>query len=235
MRGMKDHQGNAIATRPYAPARLPLEEALARASSDLAHYATRRSVRHFSSDPVPRELVEAAIRIAGTAPSGAHRQPWHFVAICDPALKRRIREAAEAEERDFYERRAPPEWLEALAPLGTDFVKEHITAAPWVVIVFRRDRDILPAQGSAPPVVLKNYYVAESVGIALGFFISALHRFGLATLPHTPAPMTFLRELCGRPEHEKPFVLMPVGYPAADCRVPDLSRKTLEEISQFME
>jgi nitroreductase len=182
----------------------------------------------FSPEPVPREVIETAIRIAGTAPSGAHRQPWQFVAIQEPALKAAIRRATEAEEREFYERRAPPEWLEALAPLGTDFHKEYLTVAPWIVVVFRRDYDLLP-DGTR----LKNYYVAESVGIAVGFFIQALHRAGLATLTHTPAPMTFLRQLCGRPANEKPYVLMPVGYPTADCVVPDLQRKSLEEIAEF--
>lgn len=189
---------------------------------------TRRSVRHFSTDDVPREVIENAIRVAGTAPSGAHRQPWYFVAIADPALKAQIREAAEKEEREFYERRAPDEWLEALAPLGTDFVKEHITDAPWLLVVFRRDYELLP-DGTK----LKGYYLNESVGIAVGFLISALHRAGLATLTHTPAPMTFLREICGRPASEKPFVLMPVGYPSEDCVVPDIERKPLEEIAEF--
>lgn len=182
----------------------------------------------FSSDPVPREALELAISIAGTAPSGAHRQPWHFVAISDPELKAAIREKVEEEERDFYERRAPQEWLDALAPLGTDFVKTHITDAPWLIVVFRRDYDLLPDGGR-----LKNYYMTESVGIAVGFLIQALHRAGLATLTHTPAPMTFLREICGRPSNEKPFVLMPIGYPAEGCIVPDLQRKGLDEISEF--
>ncbi len=182
----------------------------------------------FSTDYVPREAIEEAIRVAGTAPSGAHRQPWHFVAVADPGLKARIREAAEAEEREFYDRRAPKEWLEALAPLGTDFQKSHLSDAPWVVIVFRRDYEELP-DGRR----LKSYYMTESVGIAVGFFIQALHRAGLATLTHTPAPMTFLREICGRPPSEKPFVLMPVGYPAVDCVVPDLRRKALEEFAEF--
>lgn len=188
----------------------------------------RRSVRMFSSDPVPREAIEWAIRIAGTAPSGAHKQPWHFVAIGDPELKRRLREAAEEEERKFYDEKAPPEWLEALAPLGTDFKKEHLTEAPWVIVVFRRDYDVLPDGTRA-----KCYYMTESVGIAVGFLIQALHRAGLATLTHTPSPMTFLRDLCGRPLNEKPFVVLPVGYPAADCVVPGLERKPLEGIAEF--
>ena len=194
-----------------------------------AEAAARRSVRHFSADPVPRELIERAIAIAGTAPSGAHRQPWHFVAISDPALKSRVRQAAELEEHEFYERRAPAEWREALAPLGTDFHKDYLDVAPWLIVVFRRDPEVLP-DGRR----LKNYYVQESVGIAVGFLIQALHRAGLATLTHTPSPMTFLRELCARPVNEKPFVLMPVGYPAEECTVPDLVRKPLAEIASFL-
>ena len=212
---------------PYRPERVPPEESARRIAADYAVMEGRRSVRHFSTDEVPRAVIEDAIRIAGTAPSGAHRQPWYFVAISDPELKRRIREAAEKEEREFYERRAPDEWLDALAPLGTDTVKEHITDAPWLLVVFRRDWELLP-DGTK----LKGYYLNESVGIAVGFLISALHRAGLATLTHTPAPMTFLREICGRPESEKPFVIMPVGYPADDCVVPDIGRKPLEEISE---
>lgn len=182
----------------------------------------------FSSDPVDREVIETAIRIASTAPSGAHKQPWYFVAISNHEMKASIREAAEAEEREFYDRRATPEWLEVLRPLGTDFQKSHITDAPWVIVVFRQDYEVL-ADGTRS----KNYYMSESVGIAVGFLIQALHRAGLATLTHTPAPMTFLREICGRPANEKPFVLLPVGYPAADCVVPNLRRKALEEVSDF--
>ncbi|MDQ3031155.1 MAG: nitroreductase family protein [Myxococcota bacterium] len=217
-----------IRTTPHRPARVPPDEIVRRTEADLAVASARRSVRSFSSDAVPRAAIENAIRIAGTAPSGAHRQPWYFVAIEDPEIKRRIREAAELEERAFYEQRAPAEWLEALAPLGTDFVKEHLTAAPWLVVVFRRDTEALE-DGR----VLKSYYVSESVGIAVGFLIQALHRAGLATLTHTPAPMSFLREICQRPKNEKPYLIMPIGYPADDCEVPDLARKTLEEIAEI--
>jgi nitroreductase len=182
----------------------------------------------FSKREVPREAIELAILTAGTAPSGAHLQPWHFVAISNPETKVRIRERAEVEEKEFYERKITPEWRAALEPLGTDFVKAHITDAPWLIVVFRRDYDVL-ADGSRR----KNYYMTESVGIAVGFMIQALHRAGLATLTHTPAPMTFLRELCGRPVNEKPFVLLPVGYPSDDCVVPELHRKSLQEISDF--
>lgn len=219
---------SGMRTVPYRPARVPADEVVERLRSDLEIASMRRTVRHFSSDAVPREAIESAIRIAGTAPSGAHRQPWYFVAIEDAETKQRIREAAEAEERSFYEQRAPAEWLEALAPLGTDFVKEHITVAPWLIVVFRRDHETLP-DGR----VLKSYYVSESVGIAVGFLIQALHRAGLATLTHTPAPMSFLRDVCGRPKSEKPYVIIPVGYPAEGCEVPDLARKSLAEIAEM--
>lgn len=214
---------------PYRPGRVSPNEAVSRLQDDYLSADSRRSVRMFSPDPVPREAVESAIRIAGTAPSGAHRQPWHFVAISDQETKRRIKEEAERAENEFYTKKAPPEWLEALKPLGTDFHKEYLTVAPWIVVVFRRDYDLL-ADGTR----LKNYYMTESVGIAVGFFIQALHRAGLATLTHTPAPMTFLREICGRPANEKPFVLMPVGYPSGDCVVPELRRKPLEQIATFL-
>jgi len=214
---------------PYQPDRITSEETLRIITRDYAIADARRTVRHFSSDPVQQEVIESVIRIAGTAPSGAHRQPWHFAAISNADIKEQIREAAENEEREFYSRRATPEWLDALAPLGTDFVKEHIITAPWLIIVFRRDYDILE-DGSRQ----KNYYMTESVGIAVGFLIQALHRAGLATLTHTPAPMNFLRDICKRPLHEKPFVLMPVGYPHPNCMVPCLERKPLDEISSFL-
>lgn len=214
---------------PYRIERVDPEKVIHRLRDDFEIAKTRRSVRMFSSESVPQEAIEWAIRIAGTAPSGAHRQPWHFCAISGPEIKRRIREAAEAEEREFYDRRATPEWLAALEPLGTDFVKSHLTDAPWLIVVFRLDYEERP-DGSRN----KNYYMAESVGIAVGFLIQALHRAGLCTLPHTPSPMTFLRDICGRPLNEKPFVLLPVGYPAADCTVPDMGRKSLAEISSFL-
>ncbi len=216
-------------TIPFCPIRISTEESIGslREAYDVADQ--RRSIRHFAQDPVPKEVIELAIAIAGTAPSGAHRQPWHFVAISDPDMKLRLREAAEAEEREFYSRKASPEWLAALEPLGTDFIKTHLTDAPWVVVVFREDYGVA-ADGSR----IKNYYMTESVAIAVGFFIQALHRAGLCTLTHTPSPMTFLRELCGRPVNEKPLVVIPVGYPAADCRVPDLARKPLQEIATFI-
>ena len=217
-----------IKTVPYRPERICHEESLKRLDEDYGVAEARRSIRMFSPDPVPQYLIEQAIRIAGTAPSGAHRQPWHFVAINDRETRLRIKDEAEKAEHEFYTKKAPAEWLEALEPLGTDFDKGYLTVAPWLVVVFRRDYEEL-ADGRR----LKNYYMTESVGIAVGFFIQALHRAGLATLTHTPAPMTFLREICGRPLGEKPFVLMPVGYPADDCVVPDIARKPLDEIAEF--
>jgi iodotyrosine deiodinase len=210
--------------------RLPEEEMLRRARAAYAEMDRRRTTRHFSPDPVPRELVELAVRAAGTAPSGAHQQPWTFAVVSDPALKARIREAAEEEERASYAGRMPEEWLEALAPLGTDAVKEHITTAPYLVVLFRQLHGVRP-DGSRRT----HYYTTESCGIAAGLFIAAVHRMGLATLTHTPSPMGFLGELLGRPANEKAFLLMPVGYPAEDARVPDLHRKPLEEISVWFE
>lgn len=187
----------------------------------------RRSVRFFSERPVPRDLIEIAIETASTAPSGAHRQPWRFVAISDSEIKKAIRVAAEKEERESYEGgRMPPEWLEALAPLGTDWRKPYLETVPWIVVVFEELYG-LESDGERT----KNYYVKESVGIACGFFIAALHRMGLATLTHTPSPMGFLSRILGRPKNEKPYILFPIGYPADDCTVPDLRRKTLEEVS----
>ena len=189
----------------------------------------RRSVRDFSPEPVPRELVVEACRVAGMAPSGAHQQPWTFVLIGDePELRRRIREAAEAEEREGYAHRMSPEWLEALAPLGTDWHKPHLTDAPWLIVVFEQVYGLRQQGDEAARV--KHYYVRESVGIAVGFLLAALTHAGLATLTHTPSPMGFLRDILGRPENERPYVVIPVGYPAADATVPDLARKQLPEI-----
>jgi len=197
-----------------------------RAEAFLEDMDGRRSVRHFSPDPVPRRLIEAAIRTASTAPSGANRQPWRFVAVSRPDLKRRIRIAAEEEERRSYEHRMPPEWLEALEPLGTDWRKPYLETVPWIVVVFEEVHGVLP--DGTPR---KNYYVKESVGIACGLFITALHHMGLATLTHTPSPMGFLRDILQRPKHERPFILFPVGYPASDATVPDIARKPLEEVA----
>lgn len=217
-----------VSTVPYRPVRREPAEVVASLRAQLDVARGRRSVRQFDPTPVPREAIEAALAIAGTAPSGAHRQPWTFVAVSDPALRRRIREGAEAEERAFYSERATPEWLAALEPLGTDAVKAHLTDAPWLIVVFRRDAELVRGER------LRNYYVAESVGIAVGMLLAALHRAGLAALTHTPAPMGFLRELCGRPPEERPYLLIPVGFPAADCEVPDLRRKSLDEIAVFL-
>jgi len=191
----------------------------------------RRSVRHFSDRSVPREVVELAIRTAGTAPSGAHKQPWHFVLIGDPRVKREIRRAAEAEERESYERRMPKAWLEDLAPLGTDWRKPFLTTCPWLVAVFAQPHGVPSAPEAEKP---KHYYVQESVGIAVGILLAALHVSGVATLTHTPSPMGFLREILGRPEHERAYMLIALGYPAPGCRVPDLRRKSFEEISTIV-
>jgi nitroreductase len=185
----------------------------------------RRSVRHFSAEAAPYELVENAIATAATAPSGAHQQPWTFVVVSDPDLKRRIRRAAEEEERRSYESRMPDEWLEALRPLGTDWRKPHIEDAPFVIVVFEQVYGVA-ADGSK----VKHYYVRESVGIAVGFLLASLHAAGLAALTHTPSPMAFLRDILDRPANERPYVLIPVGYPADGCTVPDLERKRLSDV-----
>jgi iodotyrosine deiodinase len=211
---------------PLVFRRRPPGEVLLRAREAYDEMRARRTTRDFSDDPVPREAIELAIRTAGTAPSGAHQQPWTFVAVSDAGVKRRMRDAAEEEERLNYGGRMPAEWLQALEPLGTDAVKEHITTAPWVVVLFRQVYGVGPG-GERRTL----YYTSESCGIAAGFFIAAIHRMGLATLTHTPSPMRFLSRLLERPASEKPFLLMPVGYPAPDARVPDLTRKPLEEIS----
>ena len=212
------------------------EESAARADAFYAEMARRRSVRDFSDRPVPRALVERAIQTAATAPSGAHQQPWTWVAVQDADLKRQIREAAEAEERAFYEARAPDDWLDALAPLGTDWRKPFLETAPWLVVLFaQRWGAARPGRGgegaAAPPAKTKHYYVQESCGIAAGLFIAALHRMGLATLTHTPSPMRFLGEVLGRPPNEAALVLFPVGYPAEGASVPDLQRKGLDEVA----
>lgn len=215
--------------RPFVPlafTRLSLEESAERARTFFEEMNRRRTTRHFSTDPVPRELIEWAIRTAGTAPSGAHQQPWTWVAVSDPGLKRQIREAAEREEREFYAGRAPEEWLEALAPLGTDEHKAHLTDAPWLVVLFAQTHGLRPDGGKRT-----HYYVPESCGIAAGLFIAAVHQMGLVSLTHTPSPMGFLRELLGRPVNERALLLMPVGYPVPDAKVPDLSRKALDEMA----
>ncbi len=215
---------------PYRPERLSPSEMEARAEAFFAELARRRSVRHFSDEPVPRRLVELAIRAAGTAPSGAHQQPWTFVAVSDPATKTRIREAAEAEERRSYESRMSDEWLEAIAPMGTDWQKPYLETVPWIVVLFAQQYGVDPEGGKR-----KHYYVQESCGIAAGLFVAALHDMGLCTLTHTPSPMRFLGELLGRPAHERASILFPIGYASDDAVVPDLTRKSLDEIAVFVE
>jgi nitroreductase len=218
---------------PLSFERIPAHESRARAQAFLAAMRRRRTVREFSPEPVPRDIIDAAIEAAATAPSGANRQPWKFVVVEDPEVKCRIREAAEAEERDFYERRAPAEWLEALAPLGTDWHKPFLTIAPYLIVVFRLDYE--PARlADGTERRRKNYYVQESVGIAVGMLLAALQLAGLATLTHTPSPMRFLSQVLGRPVHERPYLLIPVGYPAPDTRVPELTKKSLDEVREVV-
>lgn len=201
--------------------RMPAASMISTAQVFADRMALRRSVRDFAPTPVPDGVIEAAIRAAASAPSGANLQPWRFVVVTDPERKRRLREAAEAEEREFYHRRAPAQWLEALAPLGTDWRKPFLETAPALIVVFEVH------QGLDTP---KPYYVKESVGIAVGILITALHLAGLATLTHTPSPMRFLNHICGRPRHERPYVVMPVGYPAPAATVPALARKPLSDV-----
>jgi nitroreductase len=205
--------------------RLDPDEALARSRAFVELMRTRRSVRFFSSDPVPYELISNAIEVAGTAPSGANQQPWTFVVVGDTDVKRRIREAAEAEERAFYDRRAPAEYKGAVKPIGTDAVKRHLTDAPYLIVVFERAYR-LETDGTKG----KHYFVKESVGIAVGFLLAALHASGLYALTHSPSPMGFLSEILERPANERPFILIPVGYPAEGSPVPDIKRKPLDEI-----
>lgn len=212
---MADH-----AFRPYASPD-PGAPAATAAAAFRDRMRTRRSVRHFSDRAVERATIEAIVAAAGTAPSGANKQPWRFMAVSDPAVKRRIREAAEAEEQEFYGHRAPPEWLAALAPFETNPSKPFLEVAPWLIVVFRLTQT---DDGSAV------YYGQESVGIACGLLLAAVHHAGLCALTHTPSPMGFLQEVLERPEHERPFLLIPVGYAADDCQVPDIQRKPLEQI-----
>lgn len=214
---------------PLAFREYPPDEMLRRADALAADLARRRTVRHFAPRPVPRELIETCLRAAASAPSGANQQPWHFAVIGDPALKRRVRAAAEAEEREFYARRAPQEWLDALAPLGTDADKPFLETAPHLIAIFAQPHGLSPTGE-----VVKHYYVSESVGIATGMLIAALHHAGLAALTHTPSPMGFLNELCGRPAHERAFLLLVTGYPAAGATVPRITKKPLAEIATFL-
>lgn len=204
------------------------DEMKQRAASFCEEMRLRRTVRHFSDKSIPREIIEQCIAAASTAPSGANLQPWHFVVVTDPEVKKQIRIAAEAEEREFYRKRAPKEWLEALAPLGTDEHKPFLEIAPYLIAIFVQRHGLL-TDGRT----VKNYYALESVGIATGILITAIHHAGLASLTHTPSPMEFLNKILGRPGNERPFLLLVVGYPAADAVVPDIGKKSLEEITTF--
>jgi len=215
---------------PYSTYReFPLEEMLERARTFREEMERRRSIRSFSSRPVPREIIEECLRAAGRAPNGANMQPWHFVVVSDPHVKNQIREAAEAEEREFYARRASEQWLDALEPLGTDWRKPFLEEAPWVIVIFGLKDTILPDGEKR-----KNYYVTESVGIATGILITAIHNAGLASLTHTPSPMGFLNKILKRPSNERPFLVLVVGYPADAATVPDIDKKSLDEIASFI-
>jgi iodotyrosine deiodinase len=207
----------------------PLQEMKQRAADFYADMRRRRTVRQFSEQPVPREIIENCLRAAGTAPSGANMQPWHFVVVTDPEIKRQIRQAAEAEEQAFYAGRAPEAWLEALAPLGTGAEKPFLETAPYLIVIFAQNYGLGP-DGQK----IKHYYVSESVGIATGILITAIHQAGLVSLTHTPSPMNFLGEILGRPANERPFLILVVGYPAEGVMVPAIRKKTLEEIATFI-
>ncbi len=207
----------------------PLEEMQRRAEEFYADIKRRRTVREFSDRPVPCEIIENCLRAAGTAPNGANLQPWHFVVVSDPETKKRIRVAAEEEERDFYSGRAPQEWLDALAPLGTDANKPFLETAPYLIVIFSKSYDVLPDGRK-----VKNYYAQESTGIATGFLINAIHHAGLVSLTHTPSPMKFLNQILNRPTNEHPFLVLVVGYPADDAKVPQITKKGLEEIATWM-
>jgi nitroreductase len=215
---------------PYSSYReYPTSEMLQCARTFREELQRRRTIRTFSSRPVPREIIEECLRAAGTAPSGANMQPWHFVVVSDPEVKKQIRAGAEQEERAFYERRAPEEWLEALAPLGTDWHKPFLEEAPCLIVIFGLSNTILPDGARR-----KNYYVTESVGIATGMLITAIHHAGLASLTHTPSPMAFLNKILKRPANERPFLVLVAGYPTEGTTVPDISKKSLDEIATFI-
>lgn len=220
-----------IETVPYVLPEMPDEERVARAQALSDRLRLRRTCRDFSSRPVARAVIEAAIAAAGSAPSGANHQPWHFVAISSPETKAAIRRAAEAEERAFYDGKASAEWLAALAPLGTDPDKPFLEIAPWLIVIFAQRKGGIEEDGIA-----QNYYVTESVGIACGLLLATLHEAGLATLTHTPSPMGFLREICGRPEHEKPLMIVVAGHPSDTAAVPAraLEKKPLAQIASWL-
>lgn len=227
--GRQAESGGGPVMEPLSFQEIPEDQMLRRAREFRRELQRRRTVRAFSDRPVPREIIEEALTAAGTAPSGANMQPWHFVVVGDPAVKHRIRDAAEAEEREFYATRAPREWLDALAPLGTDEHKPFLEAAPYLIAIFAERYGTLP-DGRR----VKHYYVQESVGIAAGMLVTALHHAGLATLTHTPSPMDFLNEILERPENERPFLLLVTGYPAPDARVPAIGKKTLAQITSWV-
>lgn len=202
-----------------------VEESLDRSNSFLDLMRKRRTVREFSSRSVPSEIVENSLRVAASAPSGANQQPWTFVIVDDPAVRKRLRDAAEEEERQFYDHRAPQEWLDALTPFGTDASKPFLETAPVVIAIFAQSWKALPDGNRG-----KHYYVSESVGIATGFLIAALHHAGLATLTHTPSPMNFLNQILGRPENERPYLILVAGYPSEDCLVPTIDKKPFEDV-----
>lgn len=219
---------------PYQPVplnftRVPPATQVRRAIEFAELMQHRRTVRDFSAEPLPEGLIDSALRAAASAPSGANQQPWRFIVVRDPEIKRRIREAAEAEERESYDHRMPDEWLNVLAPLGTDWRKPFLEVAPALIVVFRIDYGI-EAQADGAERRIKHYYVSESVGIACGILIAALHHAGVATLTHTPSPMGFLSRILARPPNEKPFLLIPVGYPAANATVPTITKKALDEV-----
>jgi iodotyrosine deiodinase len=207
---------------------IPEREMLERVKDFYELLKRRRTVRDFSDKPVPREIIEHALLTAGTAPNGANQQPWHFVVVSNPEVKKKIREAAEEEEREFYRNRAPEEWLDALAPLGTDEHKPFLETAPYLIAIFAETYGVKDGEK------VKHYYVSESVGIATGFLVAALHNAGLACLTHTPSPMNFLNEILNRPSNERPFVLLVVGYPAENAKVPMITKKGLEQIATFV-
>ena len=214
---------------PLAFERLSPEDQFARSRAFLDKMATRRTIRRFSSEPIPIEVIENCVAAASTAPSGANLQPWTFVVVSNAELKAKLREAAEKEEKENYERRMTPEWLEALEPFGTDWHKPHFTDCPYIVVLFEQmHHEVTDSDGKTQ--LVKHYYTKESVGIALGMFVTALHEAGIASLIHTPSPMGFLREILQRPKSERAFVVIPVGYPADDCVVPDITKKPLDAV-----
>jgi iodotyrosine deiodinase len=205
------------------------EEMFDRSRSFLEDIKRRRTVRDFSDKRIPKEIIENCIAVANSAPSGANKQPWHFVVVNNPLIKKKIRVAAEEEEREFYSSRAPQEWLDALAPFGTDSNKPFLETAPYLIVIFSKSLDVLP-DGTK----LKTYYAVESTGIAAGFLIAAIHNIGLVCLTHTPSPMKFLNDICGRPQNEKPFLVLVVGYPAENAKVPDIVKKGLKEVTTYL-